>query len=200
MNIDTKIEAIEDRIEAIEDQLAAFIDTINYLKERVAPLDKEGAIKVSDVNKEISDLIKLQPVIDELVVANSNAIEILRKEIKSIPTNNINDQHAVNKNTNCVTKNTADYTESNSNMKCSYFNRGFCKNRQNCKMVHEETICKKFLNGEYCNWLICSFRHPKTCYYYHNNGGCMFGQTCVYMHQSKPLKNIQILHSSSPKR
>ena len=42
-------------------------------------LDKEGAVKVTAANKEILELIKLQPVIDELVVAIDNAIDIVRK-------------------------------------------------------------------------------------------------------------------------
>ena len=82
MNLNAKVEAIEDRIEAIEDQLSGFTGTIKYLQEIVACLDKEGAIKVAAANKKILELKKLQPIMDELVVANANAIDILRKELK----------------------------------------------------------------------------------------------------------------------
>ena len=76
MNLNAKVEAIEDRI---EDQFSGFIGTIKYLQEIVTCLDKEGAVKVTAANKEILELIKLQPVIDELVVAIDNAIDIVRK-------------------------------------------------------------------------------------------------------------------------
>ena len=37
-------------------------------------------------------------------------------------------------------------------------------------------------NGEFCNWSICNFRHPKTCYFYTNEQNCVFGTCCEYLH------------------
>ena len=39
--------------------------------------------------------------------------------------------------------------------RCRYYNRGFCKFRDNCNFVHKTGICDKYLRNKICKMMIC---------------------------------------------
>ena len=63
---------------------------------------------------------------------------------------------------------------------CQYFQTGFCKFRENCRNIHEHTICKEQHDFKAVG---CSFRHPKVCRSFKNDGSCKFKDECAYNHK-----------------
>ena len=47
----------------------------------------------------------------------------------------------------------------NNKIKCPYFDRGFCQNRDECKDKHPKKIC----DDENCDENLCQKRHPNPC-------------------------------------
>ena len=68
--------------------------------------------------------------------------------------------------------------------KCKYYNRGYCKYKEQCTHSHFRTICDEFsTNGKCSNFKSCLFRHPKPCRFWTKKiEGCRRGNTCLYMH------------------
>ena len=73
--------------------------------------------------------------------------------------------------------------------RCRYYNRGFCKFRDNCNFVHKTGICDKYLRDKICKQGNCDFRHPKPCKFEKNGDTCTWGQNCLYLH--KTTENLQ---------
>ena len=67
--------------------------------------------------------------------------------------------------------------------KCRYFNRGFCKYRENCRYYHSAVICKEYVKEGFCRKNNCSERHPKSCKFWtKTSGGCPRGEKCQFLH------------------
>ena len=64
---------------------------------------------------------------------------------------------------------------------CQYYQTGFCKFRKICRNRHEHTICKEQHDFKAVG---CSFRHPKLCRSFKNEGSCKFKEDCAYNHIS----------------
>ena len=70
-------------------------------------------------NKEIKEILNAQAIIDEILVANSDAIKRIDKEIQNI---------IVNKDLTKDSENAVPEEEAGKKTKkCKYFNRGYCK-------------------------------------------------------------------------
>ena len=138
--------------------------------------------------EEINDLIKLQPITDVLVVENSDAIKILKKEMLNLK------KISLNKKDNLENKKNID--KNPINKLCRYFNRGFCKRGVGCNFLHPQSICQAFIDGQYCKWDSCTNRHPKTCYQYINNKSCVYNKKCVFYHPTN-INNIEIGNMAS---
>jgi hypothetical protein len=65
--------------------------------------------------------------------------------------------------------------------KCRYYNRGHCKYKVACKFTHPKEICKIHLEGNKCDDKHCKNRHPKSCKWLQEQGGCK-RQKCDYFH------------------
>ena len=66
--------------------------------------------------------------------------------------------------------------------KCRYFNRGYCKYKEECKYYHSRHICEKYLENNICNNDRCTKRHPKHCRYWARSPeGCRY-DACQYLH------------------
>ena len=72
--------------------------------------------------------------------------------------------------------------------RCNFFNRGYCKLKQSCPLLHPKVICveEKCLNKE------CKKRHPNICKHW-QTGLCKFGILCEFTHP----KEIEIRSESS---
>ena len=75
-------------------------------------------------------------------------------------------------------------TETIPRRKCRYFNRGYCKYKENCKYSHASKICEEYLKDGICVLDRCADRHPKHCRYWSSDPeGCRY-KSCQYLHVS----------------
>ena len=100
----------------------------------------------------------MKRVIDEVIVANSDAIRRIEKEIKMITTA---------KSVVEIVKDTSEGGEvvrNRKTQKCRYYNRGYCKYTEKCRFIHpKNSICGEYLKNQKCDKEECCERHPKTC-------------------------------------
>ena len=69
-------------------------------------------------------------------------------------------------------------------IKCRYYNRGFCKYRENCKFFHSTVMCKTYLAEGTCNKVACYDRHPKVCKFWAGSSkGCPRNASCEFLHE-----------------
>ena len=64
--------------------------------------------------------------------------------------------------------------------KCYYYDKGYCKNRNNCKLLHPTEDCKTK-----CSVKECKLRHRRDC---KDGNNCLFkNKKCEYVH---PIPNL----------
>ena len=134
-------------------------------------LSTETLEKKTKENEEIKEIIKTQKVIEEVLVANSNAIKRIDREIveitskKSVPIVDTLEERIgkeVNEVNNVI----------KGKRKCRYFNGGYCKYKHKCRYIHPKHICDEFLKGQKCENKECSDRHPRECKWERGIRGC----------------------------
>ena len=69
------------------------------------------------------------------------------------------------------------------NIKCKYFNTGFCKFKSECKFQHTETVCLQ----NNCKDKKCPHRHPEPCRF---GEFCRRRTSCYYKHQENKYEQI----------
>jgi hypothetical protein len=70
-------------------------------------------------------------------------------------------------------------------IRCKYFNKGYCKMNKNCLFLHmSEKVCENHKHGTKCGNKECSQRHPKNCRYF-LRGTCWRSEDCSYLHGYK---------------
>ena len=185
------------RIYALENEIKALINLIKGIDKRISTIEE---MENKNNSKEVKEIIKLQPIMDEIIVANSDAIKNLKVEVGNIKQNNkYNEKY----NTNVE-----NITSSNKvkQIKCKYNNRGYCRKRKQCKYLHSNIVCEKSAEGEVCGNKYCEFRHPKKCLYFRMKYGCRFGVLCQYVHEEKEQNDddkseqIKYVHEKKNKR
>ena len=168
-------ETLEEQVKTLQKHMGAIFRTLKDLKSSVQVLEKKLP---QEENKEIKEIIETQKVINEIIVANGDAIKRIDKELKkSLRTN------AVAKDTSA--KDSVDVEEVVSEKKrkrCRYFNRGFCKYLNKCRFVHPLDICGDYLRDDKCERRECCDRHPKRCKWDNSDKGCRRGNECLYLH------------------
>ena len=65
---------------------------------------------------------------------------------------------------------------------CKYWNKGFCKRKENCLYEHIQEDCETHKRFEDCNNKECKKRHRKTCRDWLREG-CRRKGDCAYLHQ-----------------
>ena len=133
-------------------------------------------------SKEIEEILSMQPLLDSLVVANSDSIKLLKNGILNLKTPTNKKDMTQKKNENIIPNIQKAYSV------CKFYNRGYCKNKENCSLYHPIGICKKFENGYYCNWNNCLERHPQTCRY----ENCIFSKSCLYYHSTNQVESTKL--------
>ena len=85
-------------------------------------------------------------------------------------------------------------TQKKDRKKCRYFNRGYCKYRENCKYDHPAVICHDYLQDGSCRKNACNERHPKSCKNWRRSPeGCHRAETCQYLHiDSEKFDSIEV--------
>jgi hypothetical protein len=75
-------------------------------------------------------------------------------------------------------------------IRCKFFNKGFCKRGKTCDFQHPEQNCKKNCEGKECDkGSLCKSRHPLRCKFW-QDGECFRGKNCLYLHIDN-LKDTQ---------
>ena len=151
---------LSERVNELESQqiniLQVLGDLSNIVKNLEAKLTKETL-------NEVHEVIKSQELIDQLVIQNGDKIKFIEKEIINIESQlDTDDENKI--------KRFKDAKKTRSNI-CRYYDRGYCKYRENCKFSHPSDICKKYQEGMECSRKVCSSRNPKHCKYW-MKGGC----------------------------
>ena len=67
--------------------------------------------------------------------------------------------------------------------RCKWWNRGFCRERDNCSYNHQKGDCEEHLNGGCTQRGCTTLRHRKQCRYYNTSLGCHRGESCEYLHK-----------------
>lgn len=74
-------------------------------------------------------------------------------------------------------------------IRCKFFNKGFCKKGKSCNFQHPEQNCKKHCEGKECDkGSLCKSRHPHRCQFW-QSGECSRGKHCLYLHTIDNLKD-----------
>ena len=150
----------------------------------------------SDNEKEIKEIIEAQRVIDEILVANSDAIKKLNSELakvqdetkmvekkvvekkgveKKVVEKKVVEKKVVEKEV--VEKKVIE----NKRKKCRYFDRGYCKYTTKCRFIHPVQNCILYMEGMKCDRKTCEMRHPKVCKWMESKFGCT-REDCNYIH------------------
>ena len=66
--------------------------------------------------------------------------------------------------------------------RCKWWNRGFCREKENCSFIHEIEDCQEHLKGGCTNKECKTLRHRKCCKYFNSEEGCYRGSNCQYLH------------------
>ena len=121
---------------------------------------------------------KYEVIINQMVKGHKDAIDVIEVKLKILEKENDTKMLKV----------------------CRYHNRGYCKQKRECKFYHAQNVCESVSRNELCVLKSCSERHPKTCKHW-KRGECRRGQSCAYSHQEiYKQKNPDIeIYNESPK-
>ena len=67
------------------------------------------------------------------------------------------------------------------NIKCKWFNRGYCRMKSQCEFYHSPNVCTEIKNNKECLDKDCRDKHPKDCKNW-MKGECKFNAICEYKH------------------
>ena len=153
MQRDSKAEEISDKIMAdkiplelkinsLEKSMAMIVKAVQEMKAGMDKLEKRVNDKQND---EIQEILKAQKSLEEVIAANSDEIKRIDNEILMFQ----NDKAEADSN-----KKEDDKVE-NTAKKYSYFNRGHCKYKLECRFTHPEETCETYLGGKICYEKLC---------------------------------------------
>ena len=247
MSSATESSVLEEQIQKLQKPFGAIVSTVKHLKAKIEDLEEK---LVENKLNEVKEVLETQRVIDEVVVANSDAIRHIKTEIIQIKSEKYTDRSdqtiGVDKNEKSVKKmfekqeklegtisknaksikvidddikkilidkkekdaskqaieaaikqlnqeiskikeaegeNSEEgqiVSDKMKNLKCRYFNSGYCKYKKRCKFLHPKNICKETK----CDKEKCPNRHPKPCKWYKGETGCRRGKDCDFSHDT----------------
>lgn len=159
------------------------LEAIKNLNERLEVIEE----RISDEHyNDVKDILESQLMIDELIVKNSDEIGVIKKikednasAIKVLESKIEN----IDKEIMVLGKN-EEKTEPEVQKKCSYYDKGFCRQKDSCKFYHPEKSCGDFRKDGICQKSFCRDRHPKMCRYW-KRGFCFRGDSCCFTHTKK---------------
>ena len=136
----------------------------------VCNIKKSGIILMKKKKEENKESIKML----------HERISIIDQDIKAMTTNLQNQLKSLKDE---VTENDVrENEEGKGQVKCKYFNSGFCRMQENCIFSHKSLkICDAHKNGIKCRDNSCNERHPKVCRYF-VRGSCFRNESCLYFH------------------
>jgi hypothetical protein len=150
---------IEDQVKTLQRQFGGLVKLAKDLKTSVEALEKKTVPNKKD---EVKLIMETQRIVGEIIVANSDAIKRINKEIEELTKNN---QHFVK----------------TGRKRCRYFNRGYCKFTTKCRFVHTKQVCKDHIQNMKCENKDCLDRHPRVCKWLSSVSECT-RTDCEYLH------------------
>ena len=71
---------LKKKMNLLENKFELLINQIKGINKRISTIEEEMEHKNN--SKEVQEIIKVQPIMDEIIVANSDAIKIIKSEVK----------------------------------------------------------------------------------------------------------------------
>ena len=166
---------LEEQVKALQKSMGGVVRIVKDLKSSVEVLEKKLKIK------ELNEIIEAQKVIDEVLLANSDAIKRIDQEIIQIT----NSKFSRN-----IKEDTLEDSQSGQKLtkKCRHFNRGYCKHKSKCRFTHPDNICNDYVTNGKCEATRCEDRHPKRCKWLTSKDGCT-REGCLYLHNTDKQSN-----------
>ena len=184
--------SLEDEVKILQKHMGLVFKTVKDLKCTVEALEKKT--KEIEEIKEIKEIIKSHKVIEEELIANSNAIKRIEREIVEITSKqSVPIGDTMKEQTEKENNEVNNYTERK--RKCRYFDGGYCKYKQKCRYFHPKHTCEEVLKGQKCEDKECLARHPRECKWERSIKGCMRNKECAYLHgiqEKEEVKGINV--------
>ena len=178
------------QIEELLENQKYILDAVKNLNKRLVAIEEKMD---DDKIKDLKDILESQNMIDEIIVKNSDDIELMKKvkdenedAIKSLESkieeldNEIQKRNKEFQNLNQHKIKENEKQLENQQIVCRYYNKGYCRRKSWCRYIHPENVCKIFLKDGKCFVRDCSSRHPKNCKY--EKQACFRGDMCAYLH------------------
>ena len=173
---------LEDQVKTLQRQFGGLVKLVKDLKTSVEALEKKTVPNKQD---EVKEIMEAQRIVDEILVANSDAIKRINKEIEELTKNNQHFPRDTSENDTRFEKTSMngriDEVVKTGRKRCRYFNRGFCKFTTKCRFVHTKQVCKDHIKNMKCENKDCLDRHPKVCKWLSSVSGCT-RTDCEYLH------------------
>ena len=180
----TSMTAVEGEVKILKKHMGGIVQMLKELKSTVEVLGKKNT---KEENVEIQEILDAQKVIDEVIVANADAIKRINKEIKELSEKESHRNLSNDALENVVSD--SDQVKRNKVKKrCRYYNRGYCKYKHKCRYSHPKHICKEFLENGACTNTDCMERHPIRCKWVKSEHGCS-RSNCEYLHNTLPIND-----------
>ena len=128
--------SLEEQVATLQKQFGGIVKLVKGLKASVEALESTGIPKEMD---EVKEILEAQRVIDEIIVANADAIKRMDREMKEIKEKKQEQKAPIDTFENEI----GDGEVKTVKKKCRYFNRGFCKYKTKCRFVHPKQICQQ---------------------------------------------------------
>ena len=163
--------SLEEQVATLQKQFGGIVKLVKGLKASVEALESTG------IPKEM----------DEIIVANADAIKRMDREMKEIKEKKQEQKAPIDTSENEI----GDGEVKTVKKKCRYFNRGFCKYKTKCRFVHPQQICQQHTQDNKCEKRDCQDRHPKTCKWLSTEFGCKRSD-CEYLHVTLVTDEVQV--------
>ena len=178
--------SLEEQVATLQKQFGGIVKLVKGLKASVEALESTGIPKEMD---EVKEILEAQRVIDEIIVANADAIKRMDREMKEIKEKKQEQKAPIDTPENEIGD--GDGEVKTVKKKCRYFNRGFCKYKTKCRFVHPKQICQQHTKDNKCEKRYCQDRHPKTCKWLSTEFGCKRSD-CEYLHVTLVTDEVQV--------
>ena len=171
--------AVEGEVQVLQKHMGGIVQMLKELKSTVEVLGKKNTKEECD---EIQEILDAQKVIDEVIVANADAIKRINKEIKEL-TDKYTCSNLPKETFENVVSDIDQGERNKVRKRCRYYNRGYCKYKQKCRYFHPKQICKDYLEYGGCTNKDCMERHPLRCKWLKSESGCN-RSNCEYLHNT----------------
>ena len=192
------METLQEQVKLLQNYIGGFAKLLKDIQSRVKSLEEKQQDPKDD---KLMEIMESKKEIDHTLLANSEAVKRIDKEIKGILRDRkkkveskkevddeikrldseiikLKTENKKNKPREEVLK-TGD--EKKIDKKCRYFNAGYCKYKEKCRFTHPKEVCPNHLSGN-CHEKDCKLRHPKPCKWFNGGTGCRRNESCDFLH------------------